>query len=398
MKKLLYVAVSLLFSSCNSTIEEQGETDNTLNTSSPSLFLESIKALRTNEEKNTSGFEITGSIAFANTDSSLVIYNFKESFDEWHLNNMYTIIIGADANVLTGDNIQNAVKSHLEQTLKKNSLQYTLIEGNINASKDIQLDGSNDFILSNERFVKTNIFSSEQIILFDGKNKFSPTNIIARSDYTFENADAIPFIKEKLFFKENPGTAVVITLEHSSKELYSHTIKDDEYKEVELKINYKLTWRWNKKNNLWETGLISKDFGNKLFYQYTDKLTELSYHDNYYIQENCQNGGVNYFQLSRTTSELSDYFLIKDNYDDVANNIALAIVEIDGNNQLLIVARGGEAALEGNTKALPKIGTPFYKWIIEKNTNEQHKDIIKISGLNAYYTSEPDNYTYKSCD
>ncbi|NUM51495.1 MAG: hypothetical protein HUU48_10300 [Flavobacteriales bacterium] len=399
-KNFAYVCftVCILSFACNSSSEPNTaniiENRNTVNT--PQQFLEWVKKERTEVEKNTSGFEIEGEIFFINSDSSLVIYNFIETFDEWQLNCKYSICMGYEELV---ENIsENEKYSALYNNIREQGLNTTFFKGNFSHACDFLLDHSNDFLLTNEKFKGMETFTNEQIILYDGKNTLYPTQIKSQSNFHTENETTIPYVKEELKFIEKEGSPPTIFLSHNSRSIYTETFLDDKYNEVKINLSYQLTWRWSKENMVWETGLICTIPGNEKFEVYSSKYTQLNEsEEGYFVQENCQNGGVNFFQLKKYKTDLSDYYMITDNEDDVAYYAVLKLVNINDNNQLLLVARGGESALESNRSGYPEIGFPLLKWFIHREIDEDNRDIFKITGINALYTDNPEKYKYNAC-
>lgn len=294
-------AICTLSLACNSSSEPNTvgiiENRNAVNT--PQQFLEWVKKERTEVEKNTSGFEIEGEIFFVNSDSSLVIYNFIETYDEWQLNGKYSICIGYEEKV--ENNFENEKYSGLYNNLREQGLAVTFFKGNFSYAFDFLLDNSKDFILTNENFKGMETFTSEQIILYDGKKTLYPTQIKSHSNFYTENETIIPYTKEKLMFIEKKGYPPTILLTHNSISIYSETILDDKYNEIKIDLSYQLTWRWSDKYLIWETGLICTIPQSEKSELYSSKYTQLSEGENgYFVQENCQNGGVNFFQLKKS--------------------------------------------------------------------------------------------------
>jgi hypothetical protein len=172
-------------------------------------------------------------------------------------------------------------------------------------------------------------------------------------------------------------------------------------------ISYDKTLRWSVSKGQWETGLICKDLdGNPDYQFFSNRLTRLIKKDEkYVIQENCQKGGPGFFELKRITSELSDFYKIVTDEDDVGYYAALHIQREDSLSYAMIQGRGGEGEMTGpNLLGLAEIYVdPGKKTdIIVIKNDSVNPDIYRYTYTNDttniyLYTTHPEKYEFVKC-
>jgi hypothetical protein len=378
----------------NGEIVPQGSTNESIVSLNPKDIVRNIKKLRQEKEINTQGFKIMGQVIYASDDSSFVIANFTETYAESNLIRTYAVATNTPEKIELKDADKDSY-IEVQSYLNSSSLVYNLFYGNFSQSFDFQLDGSNDFVLKDETNFRNEVTATEQIVLFDGSNKLTTTNIKASSIYSSGGEwEGIVGKKETFQFKQETDKPAIIILEH-----YNDDFLGEPDKQVRTQINYNLQWRWLKVTNEWETGLVCSDCGNSMISNFTDKLTFLTEENNgFVIYENCQNGGPNFFMLKKNKTELSDMYIVDDNEDDIGYITAIHIAEVDPFTKVLYIGRGEK--IEANTIGNAEIGPELSKWIVKNDPNIG--DIIRIkmgdNSVLSTYTNSPKNYKTIPCN
>lgn len=363
----------------------------------PSDIVLNIKKLRQTNEINTTGFTIEGEIIYASVDSNFVIANFTETYTESnYLRRKYAIATNTSEKIEILD-VDKDCYIQVQSYLNSIGLVYNFFYGNFTQSFDFQGNGSKDFVRTDISNFRTDVNGVEQIVLFDGNNKLTPTNIIAHSNFSSGGEwEGIVGQQETFKFKEENDKPALIMLEH-----YNDDFLGEPDKQVRTQINYILQWRWSKESNEWETGLLCSDCGNSMYSNFTDKLIFLTEENNgFVIYENCQNGGPNFFQLKKSKTELSEMYIVdnNENENDGGYETVIHIAEVDSNTKVLYVGKGEK--MEANTNGNAEIGSELSKWDVKNDTNNGDIIRIKMGNYSVFnpFTSEPKKYKNIPCN
>lgn len=380
-------------SNSNTTDTSSLDTSFNFSTTSPNEFGKSVVSYRMEKEAQTIGHEISYKVGYINSDSSFFIVNFTEFYEQGNFISNYSIAINSSEIIPLDENIGRVEELELQEILKSKSISYAFLKGEISESLDFTLDGSKDFLLTNSTFFKTDINETQQIILYNGEKSLFLTDIKALSSYTTESIEweGISGEKEKFTFLFNKNKTPTIVLEH---------YHDDIVEEVgRTHITYSLLWQWNVKNNFWETGVICNDCGNYVFSEFTDKWVRVSEEgEGYVIKESCQNGGVDYFQLVKHKTVLSEIYKNASNSDDNGSYTVVHINPVGSNYYIFYVSFIDNYIEDVNNTGFHSFNKKLEKWEVHKNSIADFPDLIKMGPMNFLYTNKEYMYSKKTCN
>ncbi|MBK7129996.1 MAG: hypothetical protein IPM74_17645 [Crocinitomicaceae bacterium] len=363
-------------------------------TSSHEAFIESVKKFRMASEQNSPGFEVSGNLFFEGS-AGFKIYNFQESFDDYQLNIMFSIVLNGNTDF---QNIQagNDVFTQVPEWLNKNQIQATIYEGNFSTSYDFQKDNSKDFLLSSEKSFRDRIIASKKIVLFDGLNGLKNTEIMANSDYAM-NDGVLDGHKEDFTFVEGGKKPATIYLDHAQTGNLGGEGTNRE-------IHYQLVWQWqNLKENLgdsyWETGFrcTYESCIEQLEFFKTKRCQLSEGTDGYFMKENCQNGGADYFQLVDHNYLLTSCIRKDDNNDDIGSDYLVTIFQ-DYTKYTLFFVRSEKVDLNVNGyRDVLNEFTPYYITVYEEDSGIEKHETADGFG-SATYTRFCESYNLMPCD
>lgn len=407
MKQFAFcLIVILILNACNGTnsasiapLQTDTLATQPIDTSSDESFIASICNFRKKKEVLTPGFEISGNTLLSGP-GGFKIYNFTESSDDYNLNTKYAITLN-QFDPITDIQSGKDVFTQLTELLTENELPFALYEGNFEPTLDLQLDGSEDYILKDERLFRDNSFASSQVYIYDGLTGLIPTAIKAKSDFT-ENEEGLVGIHETLEVKEQKKKYPKIFIHHESSVSYENATggMDD------FILKYKLSWQWTPERSEWEpgewiTGLIC-DYSTCQEYvtSLTEKQTKLSSeYEGFAIVEECFKGQPDFFQLSLYEDDFSSYYMTKDNTDDIGSTAILRVLASGSSTLIIFTARVEK--FEANLNGAPHLTLEIGKHIITKEVSayDQEIEVHRYNDEDAlyYYTRNPGDYPYIEC-
>lgn len=409
-KLFLLSFLSLIVTSCgttkNSTLSNDlsdGVDTSAVHTDANDFTTVIIRKRLEREINNSYIFSIDGVQLYQNPNNDFSIYNFAESIDDVNYNS-YTIVLNSDSKFVM-DNLDSQAYNDIKKVLEETGKNYMLLKGNFSTTMDFQGDNSPDFVLKNETNFKSDVNSSEQIFLYDGKNKLTATEIKALTSYSYNEQDELDGEKEELSWldgAQSTSELPKIKVDHLHVDHYNYVNSSGKEAWKRIEVSYSLFWRWSRELAQWETGVMTMDRDQDLYNFYQDtlyflgSLEWLKIDPKLTIKENCQNGGPNYQVILPLVDELNDAYIVDDNENDIATYLLLSIVELDPNLHLMYIVRS-EKFTEANINGTPE----FNDLELLKTTYriENKKDFTdQISTENTLFTKNFRKYPYVPCN
>lgn len=370
-----------------------------VDTSSDESFIISICDFRKKTESLTPGFEISGTTLLSGP-GGFKIYNFTESYDDYNLNTKYVITLN-QFDPITDIQSGKDVFTQLTELLTKNDLPFALYEGNFETTLDLQLDGSEDYILKDERMFRDNTYASSRIYIYDGLTALIPTSIQTKSDFT-DTEIGLNGIRESLEIKEQKKKYPKIFIKHEGIVDYENSSGGMD----QFVLKYTLSWQWTPTRSEWEPGEwitgLTCDYSTcqDNISSLNEKQTKLSSeYEGFAIVEECFKGQPDFFQLGLYEDDFSSYYVTKDNADDVGSTVVLHVVASGPSTLIVFTARVEK--FEANLTGTPHLTLEMGKHTITKEISayDQEIEAHRYNDENAvyYYTRNAGDYPYIEC-
>src|SRR6267142_981506 len=243
---LAAILFPLLFLSC--TPKKSKEELAHLDPSSPENFIQSVIDNRKDTYSDTGAYNIAGNSVFSKGNFHILNFTEQIGTESYH----YSILLNPDKTIQI-DSTEKSIYAGVQSLLRKQTgLLSGMIKGNVDLSKDFLGDGSPDFVLEQTSGKGNNTQRDQTILLYNGQNQLTPTDIRASTLYKPGRNEA-DFTGVKEIFDFKPGEPVTILVHHLED---SAGLK---------KIRYDKTWRWSNTDSTWQTGLIATELDNPGF-------------------------------------------------------------------------------------------------------------------------------------
>lgn len=377
--------------------EEQSTSDQTattsLDTSSAENFMQSLIEMRKVSHPEES-FTISGNIVFE--DGAFRVVTFTEVFEPYSYE--YSIVLNP-ANVVTIENPDKDTYIEVKELLAGQNIKASLYHGILKPLEfDFTGDGFNDFQLSVNPDFHSEVNTTNTIILYKGGRNLETTGIMAKSSYSSgESDEEFNGFKEVMEFKPVRNALPKIILTHDE----GGFVGPDGG--LLGKFSYQLTWQWSENKAEWGSAeWVTGFIGNyakcqPVVDEFTRKRMVLSdKYEGYAMEENCQNGGVNFFQLKPFESKQSDCYKWVDNEDDVGYYLLAYIFEREHDYVMLFTRY---EKFEANISGAPEVGRTMLVHYVSKRDagSDLESHWGTENGSMALYTVEPEKYTTIPC-
>jgi hypothetical protein len=387
---LFAINIIQFFISC-SNFQNESTSDSTVQINNYRDFIQTIINKRSSVEKSP-GFEIEGKLVYISSDSTSYIITFSEGYDEWKKNRNYSIAVNFDEE--GGSAIyESNIYDEFVQLLGNINFKVLIFDGELKQLPyDINRDGIKDFLLTKESMLVDNIIKYQRAILTENEKNLIYTQIFAETYYQENNQveGGKNGKVEELSFNEKNGI-VTITLMHNHNETHHEW-------GFKFNIDYELKWQWDAGKKIWEFGVV---IPNRHNIHYANLKGEYAHiygtPGNYYVQEDCQRGGIDGFIITDVKGKLSassklfngiDYIIIyAREFENVGTIIKVIEIPYEAQDFSFIDNKFGWINLDNQ-----------YEWVLSKNKNGDDEWYYLSTAPDNKYTLNPKKYNFKNCE